>query len=297
MEILQFRYFLAAARFQHMTHAAEALGIAQPALSQSVRRLEEELQVPLFERKNRSVQLTPEGEYLQKLLRPLISRIDSLPRELQEFRAERDQLIHLNLQAATSLVTGCIISYKKQRPEISFQLSQITQDSMLNDLTISTALPDEEILSGQESILREQIYLAVPRSSRYASQSSIDLMNVAREGFVSLSESKPVRSICDHFCNAAGFTPHVIFESDSLEAVRNLISAGLGIGFWTEYSWGALPKDDVKLLRVEKIDCHRDIVVGLTEKGREKASVLDFYHFLMSYAASRTGQTESTSAP
>ena len=287
MEILQFRYFLAAAQFQHMTRAAEALGIAQPALSQSVRRLEEELQVSLFERKNRSVRLTPEGEYLQKQLRPLLSRIDSLPRELQEFHTERNLLIHLNLQAATSLITGCIIAYKKQHPEVSFQLSQITQDSIPNDLTISTALPDEDVLSGQESILREQIYLAVPRSSPYAAHDSIDLTSAAHEGFVSLSESKPVRSICDHFCGAAGFTPHVIFESDSLEAVRNLISAGLGIGFWTEYSWGKLPKDEVKLLRVEKIACYRDIIVGLTEKGREKSSVLDFYRFLMSYTASR----------
>lgn len=290
MEILQLRYFLAAAKFQHMTHAAEALGIAQPALSQSVRRLEEELQVPLFERRSRSVQLTPEGALLEKRLRTLISQLDSLPRELQEYRAERDQLIHLNLQAATSMITACIIAYKKYRPEISFQLSQITQNSMLSDLTISTALPDEEISSGQESILKERIYLAVPRGSRYAAHDSIELTQVAHEGFVSLSESKPVRSICDHFCSVAGFTPHIVFESDSLDAVRNLISAGLGVGFWTEYSWGELPKEEVKLLRVEKIACHRDIIVSITEKGREKSSVLDFYHFLTSYAGARAGQ-------
>ncbi len=61
MELLQLRYFLVAAQYQHMTKAAEHLQIAQPALSQAIHRLEAELGVPLFERKNRSIELNDEG--------------------------------------------------------------------------------------------------------------------------------------------------------------------------------------------------------------------------------------------
>ena len=67
MELLQLRYFLVAAQYQHMTKAAEHLQIAQPALSQAIHRLEAELGVPLFERKNRSIELNEEGKFLQKL--------------------------------------------------------------------------------------------------------------------------------------------------------------------------------------------------------------------------------------
>ena len=73
MELLQLRYFLVAAQYQHMTKAAEHLQIAQPALSQAIHRLEAELGVPLFERKNRSIELNDEGKFLQKRLIPILS--------------------------------------------------------------------------------------------------------------------------------------------------------------------------------------------------------------------------------
>ena len=70
MELLQLRYFLTTAEYQHMTKAAEHLQIAQPALSQAIHRLESELGIPLFERKNRSIELNDAGRLLQKRLIP-----------------------------------------------------------------------------------------------------------------------------------------------------------------------------------------------------------------------------------
>ena len=84
MELLQLRYFLVAAQYQHMTKAAEHLQIAQPALSQAIHRLEAELGVPLFERKNRSIELNDEGKFLQKRLIPILSSLDRLPEELRK---------------------------------------------------------------------------------------------------------------------------------------------------------------------------------------------------------------------
>lgn len=78
MELLQLRYFLTAAEYQHITKAAEHLQIAQPALSQAIHRLEAELGVPLFERKSRSIELNDAGRFLQKRLIPIISSLDQL---------------------------------------------------------------------------------------------------------------------------------------------------------------------------------------------------------------------------
>ena len=79
MELLQLRYFLVAAQYQHITKAAEHLRIAQPALSQSIHRLEAELGVPLFTRQNRSIELNEEGRFLQQRLIPILHSLDQIP--------------------------------------------------------------------------------------------------------------------------------------------------------------------------------------------------------------------------
>ena len=72
MELLQLEYFYAVAQNQHMTRTAEQLHIAQPSLTQSIRRLEKELGVPLFYRSGRNIALTTYGEALQNALTPVL---------------------------------------------------------------------------------------------------------------------------------------------------------------------------------------------------------------------------------
>ena len=82
MELQQLRYFDEVARTQHVTNSAKKLNVAQPALTQSIRRLERELGVTLFERVGRNVRLTACGDALQKRVAPLLAALDELPEEL-----------------------------------------------------------------------------------------------------------------------------------------------------------------------------------------------------------------------
>lgn len=83
MEIQQLRYFLVAARYQHVTKAAEEIHIAQPALSQIIKRLESEVGTSLFEKNGRNITLTPEGKILQEEALKILKTIDELPIVLQ----------------------------------------------------------------------------------------------------------------------------------------------------------------------------------------------------------------------
>ena len=84
VEISQIRYFLETARTQHITKSANKLHIAQPALSKSIHRLEEELGVPLFMKKGRNIILTDYGRYLQNELTPIINSIDNIPSAIEK---------------------------------------------------------------------------------------------------------------------------------------------------------------------------------------------------------------------
>ena len=81
-------------------------------------------------------------------------------------------------------------------------------------------------------------------------------------------------------CAKAGFTPKTSFESDSPTAVKNIIGANAGVGFWPEYTWGRVSAD-VKLLHIQQPVCRRKIVVGLHESHVPSAVAEAFFVYLI----------------
>lgn len=292
MELLQFRYFLEAARHENLTRAAEELHIAQPALSQSIMRLENELGVKLFDRKNHRIYLNEQGKLLEKRLMPLMDSIDNLKDELWESVYSSKKTVYLNFFAASPFITNCIISYRSLHPDVKFQVSQLemtgTCDIHIDSRTAvyggdsgaHNSLPEGAI---RQEVLQEKIFLAVPANSPLASKSSIDLREVREEGYIRLGHGWQLRGICDGFCRQAGIRPQMIFESNSPESVRNLIAAGLGIGFWPEKSWGVLPGPQVVLIPIRFPICRRDILVTVFEQAREKPIVEEFLNYMCEY--------------
>lgn len=102
MELFQLKYFLAVAKYEHVTKAAESLHIAQPAVSQAIRHLEEEFDTPLFNRENRHITLNATGKMLQKRLTPIMAALDAIPDEIKEAAQQNQPVIHLNLRSASS---------------------------------------------------------------------------------------------------------------------------------------------------------------------------------------------------
>lgn len=284
MELLQLRYFLAAAEYQHITKAAASLQIAQPALSQAIHRLEEELGVMLFERKGRNIELNDSGRLLQTRLIPLLSALDRIPEEIKEGQYVANHTIHLQLLAASTLITNCIIAYRALHPDVNFQLYQSDTHADY-DLCVTAIRPDQP--HGEEDftvMLEEDLYLAVPANSRYGSRKSICLSETMNDGYICLAGSRPIRQICNSYFAEADFAPRVIFESDTTESVRNLIAAGLGIGFWPQYSWGPLSTTHVLLLPIADQICRRSIILKFSEHVKENPVVLDFSKFLVGNA-------------
>lgn len=293
MELQQLQYFLVAAKYEHITKAANSLHIAQPALSQSIKRLEAELDVKLFERRKGGIILSDSGKLLVEELKPIMKSLDSLPKKLQEAAKKQHQTIHLNVLAASILVTNCIIAYKAKHPDINFKFVQ-SQSATDYDLCITATLPRKNMAENQV-MLEEEFFLAVPASSRYAGYQEIELKEVAEEGFIFMSDTRPIRMICDQFCMEAGFAPDIVFESMNFEAVRSLISAGLGVGFWPEYSWeNAELTKNVVLLPIKSPECKRDIIITYNEQFSGNPIAKEFYEFLIAFAMERKEQYQKS---
>lgn len=286
MELMQIRYFLETASTKHITNSAKNLHISQPALTQAIRRLEADLGVPLFAAKGRNIVLTEYGKYLQKKLEPLIRQIDDIPEQLKMMVALEGETIHMNVLAASSLVMEAIIEYKKEHKDINFQLHQ-NVESELYDIAVTTKLFYQGGDEKHSFACTEEIYLAVPENEKYQGKNSVCLTETKEEGFISLLGSREFRYICDRFCQHAGFTPKIIFESDNPSAVKNMIAANIGIGFWPGFTWGSAESENVRLLKIEEPVCQRDIIINYNQNKIDNHSVVEFYEFLTEYFEER----------
>lgn len=281
MELQQLRYFLVVATEQHISRAADKLHIAQPALTQCIHRLEDELGILLFDRVGRNIKLNKNGLLLQKRVMPIIAALEHIPLEFNAIKEKKNFSVKLDIAAGSEIMSRILIEYQDMHPEVAFHLMQNVHENE-SDITVS-AIPFDDIQTATDAIFQEEIFLAVPLTSKFATRDSVRLDELQTERFIVLAGSKPLRNICDKLCNSVGFEPNIVFESDSPMMVRNLIEAGIGIGFWPSFSWGKFESVKAILIPIGSPHCARNLVVKLNRNVMDKSICRDFYEYTISY--------------
>ncbi len=125
MELQQLKYFLLLAESENVTKAAASLHIAQPALSQSIKRLEKELGVQLFQRTGRRLHLNEAGKFFEEKVKPLMQTLDALPRQVQDISGMVKRTVRVSALSASQLSTEIIIAYRELHPEVNFIAAQV----------------------------------------------------------------------------------------------------------------------------------------------------------------------------
>lgn len=281
MELNKLYYFYVVAKHEHVTKAAEELLVSQPALTKTIKLLEEEIGVPLFKKEKRNIRLTEYGKFLKGKLGTVFQVLDEIPTELDKMKGLFENTVRLNVLAASGIVTEAIVEFKKRNANAVFQVIQNEEEADC-DITVTTnseaVMPLDEF--EKTSTIAEEIYLAVPKN--WDCNNEVDLGDFCEAGFVNLAGSRLFRSICDELCKKANFKPKIIFESDSIVAVKNIIGAGAGIGFWPHFSWGE-SSEDIRLLRIKNINFKREIIIGFHKSERKSHICDEFYAFLTEF--------------
>ena len=276
MDILQLKYFLEVARTEHVTHSARNLRIAQPALTQSIKRLETELGVELFARAGRNIRLTPAGAYLRDRIAPAMEILETAPEDVRAFAAGEAGTVKVGIFSASNVVVDAITAYRASFPAVNFRITQDEFESAC-DITVSTVMPSSSNARGEG--------IAVPESSSFGDVVSLD--ELADEPFVCLAGSRRLREVCDALCAGRAFHPRIGFESDNPAVVRKVIGLGLGVGFWPTCSWEALGDGSARLARLAEEEFERTIALTRASHVREDAAAFDFYRFLVDYVRNR----------
>ncbi|RKN70690.1 LysR family transcriptional regulator [Paenibacillus ginsengarvi] len=237
MEWQQLEYFQVVAEEEHFTRAAQLLSIAQPTLSRSIAKLEEELGVPLFDRQGRHVKLNRYGQLFYRRATRILREMTDAKREIADMQNPEQGSVSLAFLKSLGLssVPELLRQFRRRYPYVTFQLHQNSTNAMLDQLEageIDYGLASiTEMRPGIEwqQLWSEDIYVYVPNDHILADRSSVRLDELAHESFVILKQGYGARTVFDEACRKAGIAPHIAFESDEAVSAIGFVKAGLGI--------------------------------------------------------------------
>jgi DNA-binding transcriptional LysR family regulator len=237
MDLRQVRYFVETARMGSFTRAAERLHIAQPAISMAIRRLEDELELTLFNRQDKRITLTAEGEtFLEHSLR-LLADVKATEQEMTDLRGleKGDVRIGIPPMLSSYFFPRIIREFADRYPRLNLsvygdgagRIKQMLGQGEL-DMGVIADRGTQESLETRH-FLREEVVVCVPRNHPFAGKTSITYAELAREPLVSYKEGYYQRELLLEKFRGIGVVPHVVFETNLFSLVKSLVREGMGI--------------------------------------------------------------------
>lgn len=244
MELRTLRAFVVLAEEEHFHRAAERLLIAQPALSQTIKRLEKQLHVQLFTRTTRSVQLTDAGRVLLDEARQVLSAADRALSAVRHAASGELGTVKIGFvaSAALGLVPRILLTVQQQWPRLELQLVEATTGTQLAALRsgqldigiVREVHPSPDLLITH--LLQERLIVAVHTSHRLAGRGQVALSELCDEAFIAAPRgATPLLS--DHvaaLCDSVGFHQTVVHEALQFPTILGLVAANTGIGIVPE---------------------------------------------------------------
>lgn len=242
MDLRQLEYFQMVSRLNNITRAAERLHVAQPSITVAIKKLEEELGVQLFDRSQKKIVLTAEGQVFLHRVESILGSLEEAVIEMQDYQGLAKGIIKLGVppMIGSFIFPEIFAGFRKKYPNIDFI---ITEDGSLavRELLEQGVLDLGIIIMKEESryldtvlIQENQIVACLPLGHHLAGARSISFADLRYEKFIMLKEDTYHRRVVLEACEKAGYFPEIILSSSQTETIRALVANGLGISFLLE---------------------------------------------------------------
>lgn len=282
------RQFVAVGRAQHVTRAAQGLGMPQPTLSRGLARLERDLGLQLFVRSGRTLRLTREGRLLLEHAGRALGELETGLRAVAgETSPDSGRVAFGFLHTlGSATVPQLLRAFSLRHPGVRFELVQRGHDVLVEsvrsgavDLCLTSPLPHGPDLEVR-ALHEQQLRLVVPEGHPLADRRALRLADAASERFVGLERGYGLRSTSDAWCRQAGFVPRLAFEGEEIDTVRGLVAAGLGVAMLPAGG----PSEGVVELEVVEPRATRTLGLVWRRTAREAPAVRAFRETVLSAA-------------
>ncbi len=245
MEFLQLQYFLDAAEGENFSATAKKYKVPPSNISQTIKRLEEELSVKLFKRSSNKITLSEEGKAFYEGVKKGLFEINEARRKILSPTEEWGE-VKLLIETNRRLVTEAIERFRVLYPEAPIIISHISEPDVSYDIIVSDSSPaGGEYVS--RHIMTEKILLA-SLSGRFVGEAS--LADLRDERFISMGKGSRLFTHTMEMCKECGFVPKTVIQTDDPYYVRKYVEMGLGVALVPSVSWKGLFSDNVTLTSV-----------------------------------------------
>ena len=237
MNVKQLRIFLAVAQTQSFAEAGHLVHMSQPAVSLSIKSLEEALGGRLFTRTTRSTLLTAEGQQLLSMAKTLVASWDAVENELkQRFTLDRGKIALAAMPSfAASLLPKVLMNYRQKNPNISIEIHDVLTDTVVEmvrsgniEMGISFEPENTQDLNFQ-ALFNDRFIAVTHQNCSLKNEKELTWKQILECDFITLQKPSSVRNLIEMALAKEGMELHVAFDAHQLATVGKMVSQGLGI--------------------------------------------------------------------
>ena len=244
MNIRDFEYLVALDELRSFRKASERCHVTQPTLSGQLRKLEDYLGVLLVERTKRKVMLTPVGKEVVRRARLILQEVEQIEEISVSFKDPMQGKLRMGLIPTLGpyLPPFMIPAMVQEYPRLQLFLYEEQTHILLKKLSdaeldvIILALPVSSSGLSEIELFDEPFLLALPRGHELSIQDSVSLSDLSEERILLLEDGHCLRDQALEVCMMAGATENPEFQGTSLETLRHMVSAGMGVTLMPYYS-------------------------------------------------------------
>lgn len=237
MNLRALQYFVKLADLRHFSKAAEACYVSQPTLSTQIKKLEDELGVQLVERSPKNIMLTPVGEEIADRARLVLSDIDQIRAVARRSGNPADGVLRLGLfpTLAPYFLPHVVPGIRARYPNLTLQLAEEKTETILSMLRQGgldagvLALPINGEGLAMEPLFAEPFVVALPGEHPLAQRDHITMADLEHTELLLLEEGHCLREHALEVCALAGAHERVDFHATSMETLRQMVAASVGI--------------------------------------------------------------------
>lgn len=306
MNLQHLVYFQALAHYQHMALTAERLDITQPTLSYAIRRLEDELGVPLFEKEGRNIKLSIYGATFLKYVEKSLTALDDGKTKLRDLSSGNSGEIRLGVSPIISdvFLAQMIGAFKKEHDytDIDFSVQRAAGEPLLFQLenehldigllTLADAASTQRKWQDLQTLplINLRLVAIIPKSYPIAQAKRVTLSQLAPYNILTFSKDSGLRLRLDRLWQRKSIRPNIRLESNSISIISAMVAAGQGVAI--------VPRDaGLEKQNHDKITCTEvaddvDYRIYLVTKTPSMLSRITttFHHFAEAYCIKHSDQ-------